>query len=103
MQKVKVLNINGHWYRGILTMMYGSKVKVHYLDWDDQEEWIVMGSRRLRGLTKDEEEEDEDANEEEDGEDAAIENENKGSINKSMNQSMHLSISIIYCFDGILH
>ncbi|KAI9470552.1 MAG: hypothetical protein EXX96DRAFT_491184 [Benjaminiella poitrasii] len=47
-QRVEVLNINGYWYPGILEMMDKGKVKVKYLDWDDQEEWIIMGSRRLR-------------------------------------------------------
>ncbi|KAI9498996.1 hypothetical protein BDB00DRAFT_753869 [Zychaea mexicana] len=47
-QKVEVLNINGHWYRGVLTVMKASKVKVSYMDWQDQEEWINMGSRRIR-------------------------------------------------------
>ncbi|KAG0171140.1 hypothetical protein DFQ30_001412 [Apophysomyces sp. BC1015] len=54
MQKVEVLNINGHWYHGILTMMHAGKVKVNYLDWDDQVEWIIMGSRRLKILTNEE-------------------------------------------------
>ncbi|KAI7898479.1 uncharacterized protein BX663DRAFT_555836 [Cokeromyces recurvatus] len=47
-QHVEVLNMNGLWYLGRLEMMDKGKVKVKYLDWDDQEEWIIMGSRRLR-------------------------------------------------------
>lgn len=47
-QNVEVLNINGYWYPGTLDMMNKGKVKVKYDDWDDQEEWIIMGSRRLR-------------------------------------------------------
>lgn len=47
-QNVDVLNINGYWYPGTLQMMDKGKVKVKYDDWDDQEEWIIMGSRRLR-------------------------------------------------------
>lgn len=47
-QNVEVLNINGYWYPGTLEMMNKGKVKVKYSDWDDQEEWIIMGSRRLR-------------------------------------------------------
>ncbi|KAI8997788.1 hypothetical protein BDB01DRAFT_714441 [Pilobolus umbonatus] len=47
-QIVEVLNINGHWYRGVLERMDQGKVKVRYSDWDNQEEWIIMGSRRLR-------------------------------------------------------
>ncbi|KAG0790427.1 hypothetical protein G6F21_005814 [Rhizopus arrhizus] len=47
-QIVEVLNINGIWYRGTLEMMDKGKVLVKYSDWDDQEEWVIMGSRRLR-------------------------------------------------------
>jgi hypothetical protein len=47
LQVVEVLNINGIWYRGTLEKMDKGKVKVKYSDWDDQE-WIIMGSRRLR-------------------------------------------------------
>lgn len=47
-QSVEVLNINGYWYPGTLQMMDKGKVKVKYDDWDDQHEWIIMGSRRLR-------------------------------------------------------
>ncbi|OBZ83877.1 hypothetical protein A0J61_08075 [Choanephora cucurbitarum] len=50
-QKVEVLNINGNWYSGTLEVMEKGKVKVKYDDWDDQEEWIVMGSKRLRQLS----------------------------------------------------
>ncbi|KAI8988488.1 hypothetical protein BDF20DRAFT_855924 [Mycotypha africana] len=49
-QKMEVLNLNGHWYPGILEQMDKGKVKIRYLDWDQQEEWIIMGSRRLRKL-----------------------------------------------------
>lgn len=51
LKNVEVLNINGHWYRGSLQMMDKGKVKVRYSDWDEQEEWIIMGSRRLRLLS----------------------------------------------------
>jgi hypothetical protein len=54
-QRVEVLNINGHWYRGTLEMMKSGKVMVQYDDWDDQE-WIIMESRRLRALSKEDEE-----------------------------------------------
>ncbi|KAI7859297.1 hypothetical protein BDC45DRAFT_564763 [Circinella umbellata] len=64
-QKVEVLNINGHWYRGVLTMMQASKVKVAYSDWQDQEEWIKMGSRRIRIYNADDEQEEEEEEEEE--------------------------------------
>lgn len=47
-QKVQVLNINGHWYSATLVEIDGSKIKVRYEDWDDQDEWILLGSRRLR-------------------------------------------------------
>ncbi|KAI9256415.1 hypothetical protein EDC94DRAFT_523179 [Helicostylum pulchrum] len=50
-QNVEVLNINGYWYPGTLDMMDKGKVKVKYDDWDDQEEWIIMGSRRLRAAS----------------------------------------------------
>ncbi|KAI8090612.1 hypothetical protein BDF21DRAFT_460039 [Thamnidium elegans] len=50
-QNVEVLNINGYWYPGTLEMMDKGKVKVKYNDWDDQEEWIIMGSRRLRAAS----------------------------------------------------
>ncbi|KAI8149976.1 hypothetical protein BJV82DRAFT_585375 [Fennellomyces sp. T-0311] len=59
-QEVEVLNINGHWYRGVLTMMQASKVKVSYIDWEDQEEWINIGSRRIRIYTSENIDEDED-------------------------------------------
>ncbi|KAI7896252.1 uncharacterized protein EV154DRAFT_411870 [Mucor mucedo] len=51
-QNVEVLNINGYWYPGTLQMMDKGKVKVVYDDWDDQDEWIIMGSRRLRVSTQ---------------------------------------------------
>ncbi|ORX49517.1 hypothetical protein DM01DRAFT_1409486 [Hesseltinella vesiculosa] len=47
-QAVQVLNINGHWYPASLVNIDGHKVKVHYQDWDDQDEWIIIGSQRLR-------------------------------------------------------
>lgn len=47
-QKVEVLNINGHWYSATLVEIDGSKIKVRYEGWHDQDEWILMGSRRLR-------------------------------------------------------
>ena len=50
-QIVEVLNVNGYWYQGTLDMMKNSKVRVKYSDWDDQEEWIIMGSRRLRTVS----------------------------------------------------
>jgi hypothetical protein len=50
-QNVEVLNINGYWYRGTLEMMNKGKVKVKYDGWEDQDEWIIMGSRRLRAVT----------------------------------------------------
>lgn len=53
MQQVEVLNFNGHWYRGVLTMMNANRVKVEYIDWQDQEEWIIMSSRRLRTIKPD--------------------------------------------------
>lgn len=53
-QKVEVLNINGLWYKGSLVMMNKGKVKVKYDGWDDQDEWIIMGSRRLRVASVDE-------------------------------------------------
>ncbi|KAI8366507.1 hypothetical protein EDC96DRAFT_442841 [Choanephora cucurbitarum] len=56
-QKVEVLNINGNWYSGTLEVMEKGKVKVKYDDWDDQEEWIVMGSKRLRQLSNETESE----------------------------------------------
>ncbi|KAI8379148.1 uncharacterized protein BYT42DRAFT_593398 [Radiomyces spectabilis] len=56
-QQVEVLNINGHWYRGVLTMMHEGKVKVSYLDWDNQHEWIIMGSQRLRPISSEDTEE----------------------------------------------
>lgn len=59
-QKVEVLNLNGHWYQGVLTMMQNSKVKVTYTDWRDQEEWIIMGSRRLKVLESSAEDNDEE-------------------------------------------
>ncbi|KAI8342076.1 hypothetical protein BC941DRAFT_415299 [Chlamydoabsidia padenii] len=49
-QQVEVLNINGHWYAATLVETDGGKIKVHYQDWDDQDEWIIMGSQRLRTL-----------------------------------------------------
>lgn len=49
-QHVQVLNLNGRWYSGTLETMDKGKVKVRYDEWDDQEEWIVMGSRRLKSL-----------------------------------------------------
>ncbi|KAI9265087.1 hypothetical protein BDA99DRAFT_507676 [Phascolomyces articulosus] len=64
-QKVEVLNINGHWYRGVLTMMQSSKVKVKYADWQDQEEWINMGSRRIRIYHADDDDDDEEEDDEE--------------------------------------
>lgn len=54
-QRVEVLNINGRWYRGTLEMMNNGKVMVQYDDWDDQE-WIIMESRRLRILSKEDNE-----------------------------------------------
>lgn len=54
-KNVEVLNINGHWYRGSLQLMDKGKVKVKYSDWDEQEEWIIMGSKRLRLLSPEEE------------------------------------------------
>lgn len=53
MQQVEVLNFNGHWYRGVLTEMNANRVKVEYIDWQDQEEWIIMSSRRLRTIKPD--------------------------------------------------
>jgi hypothetical protein len=49
-QNVEVLNLNGRWYQGTLQTMNNGKVKVRYNEWDDQEEWVVMGSRRLKAL-----------------------------------------------------
>ncbi|KAI9313150.1 hypothetical protein BX666DRAFT_1980104 [Dichotomocladium elegans] len=65
LQAVEVLNINGHWYPGELTQMKGTKVKVSYTDWKDQEEWIIMGSRRLRIAKKTSNLEDDDDDDEE--------------------------------------
>jgi hypothetical protein len=55
-QIVEVLNINGHWYRGTLELMDKSKVKVKYIDWDDQEEWVIIGSKRLRTIQSEDKE-----------------------------------------------
>ncbi|KAI8061150.1 hypothetical protein BC940DRAFT_336987 [Gongronella butleri] len=50
-QPIEVLNINGHWYTATLVDCDDIKVKVHYKDWHDQDEWINMGSKRLRDPT----------------------------------------------------
>ncbi|KAI8875798.1 hypothetical protein K501DRAFT_327341 [Backusella circina FSU 941] len=57
-QVVEVLNINGHWYRGTLELMDKRKVKVKYIDWDDQEEWVIIGSKRLRTIQLEDKESD---------------------------------------------
>jgi hypothetical protein len=33
-----------------------SKVKVKYIDWDDQEEWVIIGSKRLRTIQSEDKE-----------------------------------------------
>ncbi len=73
-QNVEVLNINGHWYRGTLEMMDKGKVKVKYSEWDDQEEWIIMGSRRLRLLSSRNEPDNQTLKENEETQDANIGN-----------------------------
>lgn len=99
-KKVEVLNINGHWYRGSLQMMDKGKVKVKYSDWYEQEEWIIMGSKRLRILSS------EDENIMDDTENSSIDNyvdiegiEDKGMILKFYNR---VSGSIAYYFVHIL-
>ncbi|ORY92997.1 hypothetical protein BCR43DRAFT_496172 [Syncephalastrum racemosum] len=59
-QQVQILNINGHWYRGVLHEMRGSKVKVVYKHWQDQMEWVIMGSRRLKTIIEEEDDTDAD-------------------------------------------
>ncbi|KAI9306841.1 hypothetical protein BJ944DRAFT_238379 [Cunninghamella echinulata] len=57
-QIVEVLNINGHWYSATLVRIKGAKVKVSYQEWDDQDEWIIMSSKRLRVVKDDEDSND---------------------------------------------
>ncbi|KAI8339815.1 hypothetical protein BD560DRAFT_412468 [Blakeslea trispora] len=88
-QKVEVLNINGNWYSGTLEMMEKGKVKVRYDDWNDQEEWIVMGSKRLRQLP--DEQETESASPEKQTDIKTPEHTNK--IQSSKNSSSHANQS----------
>ncbi|KAJ2848822.1 hypothetical protein IWW36_003056 [Coemansia brasiliensis] len=46
--KVKVLNIDKHWYTAVVLAINKGKVMVHYPDWDHSfNEWIPIDSRRL--------------------------------------------------------
>jgi hypothetical protein len=55
--RVEVLNVKKFWEPGNLVAMDKNRVKVRFNGWDEEsDEWITMGSRRLRVMTQVDEE-----------------------------------------------